>query len=172
MNLTGSTEWTALSWLFEEALWAHRIYPEGERRHLDIGSGAGFPAIPLRILRPNMQLCMVESRFRRSAFLETVLGDLDLSRCSAVCGRIEEMIGTLGEKRWDIVSWKALKLSTRALDAILRNSSPEVRFWAFHGSRLPFEEVEEALDRLQEIDSATMADRSEHWLSIFVSRET
>ena len=49
INLTASSEWDALSPLFSEALWAAGLYPESERSHLDIGSGAGFPAIPMRV---------------------------------------------------------------------------------------------------------------------------
>ena len=80
INLTASTEWSALGPLFEEGIWAARFYA-GRRAafHLDIGSGAGFPGVLLRILTPRMQLDMVESRSKRAAFLDSVIQEIGLS---------------------------------------------------------------------------------------------
>lgn len=46
---------------------------------LDVGSGAGFPGIPLAISRPERRWTLVEARQRRSAFLEEVVRELDLN---------------------------------------------------------------------------------------------
>ena len=47
---------------------------------LDLGSGNGFPAVPLKVLHPELDLVMVESSERKSAFLLTVLRELRLQR--------------------------------------------------------------------------------------------
>jgi 16S rRNA (guanine527-N7)-methyltransferase len=54
INLTSSTDWNVLEPLFAEGLWASGFYPAGFVQHLDIGSGAGFPGLPMRIMAPQM----------------------------------------------------------------------------------------------------------------------
>jgi 16S rRNA (guanine(527)-N(7))-methyltransferase RsmG len=131
VNLTASTEWQALRPLFEEAVWAAGRYEMVT--HLDIGSGAGFPALPLRILVPHMQLEMIESRAKRCLFLETVVQDLKLANVRV----INERLGAFLEARrgsWDCISWKAVKLSARDIRALAERATPQTRFWMFHGS--------------------------------------
>lgn len=63
--------------------------PEGAHL-LDVGSGAGGPAIPLAIVRPDVRVTMVEPLQKRVAFLRTAIGSLGLaSRATASAGRIE-----------------------------------------------------------------------------------
>ena len=57
---------------------------------LDVGSGAGGPAIPLAIVRPDVRVTMIEPLGKRVAFLRTAIGTLGLaSRVTAITGRIE-----------------------------------------------------------------------------------
>jgi 16S rRNA (guanine527-N7)-methyltransferase len=57
---------------------------------LDVGSGAGGPAIPLAIVRPDVRITMIEPLQKRVAFLRTAVGTLGLAaRASAIAGRIE-----------------------------------------------------------------------------------
>jgi 16S rRNA (guanine527-N7)-methyltransferase len=53
-------------------------------RVLDVGSGAGAPAIPLILLRDDLTACLVEPKQKRVAFLNTVIGSLDLNRSVTV----------------------------------------------------------------------------------------
>lgn len=62
-----------------------------EMRCLDIGSGAGFPAIPLAILFPHVHMTMIESSGKRISFLKVVCQTLQLARCTLVHGRAEEV---------------------------------------------------------------------------------
>ena len=57
---------------------------------VDLGSGGGFPAIPLKILRPDIRWVLIESRQRKCAFLESVARSLHLSGIEVVNGRFEE----------------------------------------------------------------------------------
>jgi 16S rRNA (guanine527-N7)-methyltransferase len=52
----------------------------GPQRWVDVGSGAGAPAIPLAVLRPDLDLTLVEPKAKRVAFLRTALGELSLER--------------------------------------------------------------------------------------------
>ena len=57
---------------------------------LDIGTGAGFPGIPLKIVRPDMRLILVESVQKKCSFLNSVIGLLKLQDVSVFNGTIEQ----------------------------------------------------------------------------------
>lgn len=62
-------------------------------RVLDIGSGGGFPAIPLAIITPHLTWTLVESNSRKAAFLKRVSRETLLEqRLEVVCSRVEELI--------------------------------------------------------------------------------
>ena len=173
VNLTGTTKWDKLGNLFAEAIWAAGFYPKGPLAHLDIGSGAGFPAIPMRVMLPEMRLCMVESRTKRASFLEAVVTGLHLEGSKVICSRVEEILNSQEAPPFDIVSWKGLRLSDEAFRLLLAASRPTTEFWVFHGQELPMEAPERA-------SAALTLTRHEHFsghpgwqLSIYrVSRET
>ena len=66
---------------------------DAEGLWLDLGSGAGFPGLPLAIARPNARLTLVESRRRRIEWLERCISDLNLSNCSVIGARVENAAG-------------------------------------------------------------------------------
>lgn len=90
LNLVGSTEPAPLAdVLFADALILADVLAEGAR-FVDIGAGAGAPAIPLLLLRPDLVGTLVEPRRKRVAFQRTCLGSLELTeRASAHERRLE-----------------------------------------------------------------------------------
>ena len=58
---------------------------------IDIGSGGGFPAIPIRIFKDDLKLVMVDSTGKKCEFLKTVVDNLGLTNTSVICGRAEEL---------------------------------------------------------------------------------
>ena len=58
---------------------------------LDIGSGGGFPAIPIRIFRPDLYLVLAESNKKKSAYLKEVKKELLLDNITIFTGRVEKM---------------------------------------------------------------------------------
>lgn len=60
-------------------------------RIADIGSGGGFPGVPLAILRPDIRVDLVESRTRKAAFLREATADL--ANCRVLAQRAEELAG-------------------------------------------------------------------------------
>ena len=56
---------------------------------LDVGSGAGFPAIPIKILQPELEMILVEPRSKRYAFLRRVEDELHLSKLTILHSKIE-----------------------------------------------------------------------------------
>ncbi len=57
---------------------------------VDIGSGAGFPAVPLKIVRPDIDLCMVDSLNKRVNFLNEAISMLNLTKTRAIHARAED----------------------------------------------------------------------------------
>lgn len=70
-----------------------------ENSHVvDIGSGAGFPALPLKIVRPDLNVTMVDSLNKRVNFLNSVIGLLKLENCQALHFRAEDFAKDNREK--------------------------------------------------------------------------
>ena len=57
----------------------------------DIGSGAGFPGLPIKIFAPGLRMRLVESQHRKATFLREVIRDLELEDCEVAAGRAESL---------------------------------------------------------------------------------
>jgi 16S rRNA (guanine527-N7)-methyltransferase len=68
---------------------------EGAADALDLGSGAGFPGIPVAIALPELRMRLTETRAQRLAFLELVVMELRLPNVSVHAGRAEQATGTV-----------------------------------------------------------------------------
>ena len=67
---------------------------EGNKSLIDIGTGGGFPGIPLKIMRDNLDVTLLDSLNKRIIFLDEVIKELDLKNIRAVHGRAEELSRT------------------------------------------------------------------------------
>lgn len=90
MNLTAITK-------PEEIIVKHFIdsitiakYIDRNKNLIDIGTGAGFPGIPLKIIRPDIQITLLDSLAKRVQFLEEVIKQLELEKIEAIHFRVEE----------------------------------------------------------------------------------
>jgi 16S rRNA (guanine527-N7)-methyltransferase len=70
-----------------------RVIPPWANTVLDIGSGAGIPGIPMKIVRPELSMVMAESRRKRASFLSTVVRALALRDVKVLHGRAESLVG-------------------------------------------------------------------------------
>lgn len=78
--------------LFLDSLLFLRFLPPHIHRVLDLGSGAGIPGIPLKIVQPQYSLTLIEARRRRTSFLATVVRELGLEDVRVLTGRAEALI--------------------------------------------------------------------------------
>jgi len=76
---------------FCESMFAAGAIPVDKGRIADIGSGPGFPGIPLKIIRPELELCLVESNIKKGTFLAEVVRELQLSNTRVLISRYEEL---------------------------------------------------------------------------------
>jgi 16S rRNA G527 N7-methylase RsmG len=172
VNLTASMEWRALGPLFEEAVWAAGLCPVRPTCHLDIGSGAGFPALPMALLHPESRFDLLEPRVRRAAFLETVALELGMRNVVVMPLRVDSYLASREDKVSGRVSWKAIRLAGKDADLLLRRAASGTEFWLFHGRELPVEDPAQ-WERGARLECRRVFPRRPGWfLSIYVSRET
>lgn len=90
LNLTAITEeHDVLIKHFLDSVLAVKNFPENVKI-IDVGSGAGFPSIPLKIVRPDLKICMIDSLNKRINFLNEVIKILNLNYINAEHCRAED----------------------------------------------------------------------------------
>jgi len=88
--------------LFLDSLLFLKALPRGVQDLLDIGAGAGFPGVPLKIMTPGLRVTLVEARSRRASFLSTAVRELGLSEVAVLNARAEDLVDR-PEFRFDAV---------------------------------------------------------------------
>ncbi len=83
-------------------------YIPANAKILDIGSGAGFPAIPLAIARPDIKVTALDSTQKRVNFINAAAKMLGLTNINAVCHRAEDVTGKDFKETFDIVTARAV----------------------------------------------------------------
>ena len=75
---------------------------------LDIGSGAGFPGIPLKIVRPSLEITLLDSVQKKGFFMRDVIRSLGLKGIKAVSGRAENIIDEIPRAYFDFIVSRAV----------------------------------------------------------------
>lgn len=76
---------------------------------LDVGSGGGFPALPLKIVNPNIELTMLEATGKKCEFLREVAKELNLDNVSVINGRAEDYAKNINfRQQFDTVTARAV----------------------------------------------------------------
>jgi 16S rRNA (guanine527-N7)-methyltransferase len=89
--------------LFLDSLLFLKVLPSSVRSMADLGSGAGLPGLPIKIVRPDLEVVLIESRRRRAAFLAAVVRTLKISGLRVLEARAEELLADNRAGRFDAV---------------------------------------------------------------------
>jgi 16S rRNA (guanine527-N7)-methyltransferase len=106
-SLTTVTEPDAiLRFHFGESLIAAATVPIRHGRLADVGSGAGFPAVPIRMVSQGISVILIESNQKKATFLAEIVRELDLKGVEVRRCRMEEI--ELNDEKLDFITARAL----------------------------------------------------------------
>ncbi len=175
MNLTGITNKKEFYLKhFYDSLTINKIINLNDITSLcDIGSGAGFPGIVLKIVFPHLNITLIDSLNKRVIFLKEVIKELNLENIEAICTRAENY-SRLNNEKFDLVTARAVASLSILLECSIRLVKVNKYFVAMKGNqeetflkekelrikkikelsfKLPFEESERKLIMFQKYDS-------------------
>lgn len=133
----------------------------GERA-IDIGTGAGFPGLPIKIVRPQLRLTLLEATGKKAAFLERLVQRLRLREVTVVHGRAEELAHDPAHRQaYDLALARALSPLPTLVELALGFLRRGGFLAAPKGSRAP-REVREAAAALAACGGAVHTVRSLH----------
>jgi 16S rRNA (guanine527-N7)-methyltransferase len=156
--------------LLIEPLIAARFFPSQSPRWIDLGTGSGSPAVPLRAVHHGGSLEMIESRERKAAFLREVVRALELEGSDVRTTRIEDFAASAPEPIADVITMRAVRPTIPILHAVAHLLKPGARFLVFGAAALA--ELDGARQRdlgLQRVETASLLEPG-HLLYIVTRR--
>lgn len=121
--------------LLVEPLVAAREVRPGDKQAIDLGSGGGSPAIPLKLATGALRLVMVESKARKSAFLREAIRQLGLD-ASVETARFEELLSKPEfHESFDLLTLRAVRTEARTLNTIQAFVRAQGRILLFRSKR-------------------------------------
>lgn len=145
LNLTAiASDEDMISHHILDSLVVHR-YVVGSRL-LDIGSGGGFPGLPLSIVNPNLAVTLLDSRGKRIEFLRHAVAAMGLKNVSLVKSRIEDY---QPEEKFDTLTARAFSSLAELIRLSKENLGKGTRLLALKG-RFPTKEIDALTNELPE----------------------
>ncbi len=152
MNLTAITDKDEfIEKHFYDSLLPSEVVNFNNKNIVDIGSGAGFPGIPLAIAFPKSKVTLIDPMQKRCIFLNNVVKELDLKNVAVICKRAEDLGNDLRES-FDIVTARAvtnLRVLVELCVPYLKNKGI---FVAYKGTKYQ-EEIDESSHALKMLNS-------------------
>ena len=114
---------------------------------MDIGTGGGFPSVPIALLYPNIKVLGVDSIEKKIKFINKIATELNLKNLTAIASRTEELDANLREK-FDIITSRAVA----PLNVILEYATPYLKiggYFVAYKSKIVNEEIENAQNALK-----------------------
>ncbi len=99
---------------------------------LDVGSGGGFPAIPIKILRDDLDITMLEATNKKCEFIKLVIKELGLKNIRVICSRAEDLAKLKEHReRYDICTARAVARLNTLLEYVLPFTKVGGKFYAY-----------------------------------------
>lgn len=121
--------------LLIEPVVAAQHVPTSAETVIDIGSGSGSPAIPLRLAAPHVRLAMVEAKTRKAVFLLEALRHLNIADASVETARFEQLL-TRPElhEAFDVMTIRAVRVESSTLVTLQAFLKPGGHLFWFQGA--------------------------------------
>lgn len=119
---------------FGESLFLVKLLRPETGLLVDVGSGAGFPGLPIRIACPALTAVLLEPTTKKTAFLKEVIRHCQLDRMEARAERLEEAVHDLAGQA-SLVTLRAVALTPALLADLKKLLSPEGRLALFLGEQ-------------------------------------
>src|SRR2546429_7358912 len=150
INLTAITDpQDVLLKHFLDSLSLLKAYTSPQARLLDIGSGAGFPGLPLKIACPQWHVTLLEATGKKTLFLRQMVETLQLRNVELIHGRAEELAHKRAHRAtFDIVTARAVS----ALSTLLEYCAPYCRV----GGVIVLPKKGDLTEELQQAERATV----------------
>jgi 16S rRNA (guanine527-N7)-methyltransferase len=155
--------------LILEPLLAARHISPAATRFMDVGSGGGSPAIPLKLALPHLKLTMVEAKVRKSAFLREASRQLGLAATDVETTRVEELLAQPRlHESFDLITMRAVRIEGRMLNTIQAFLKPGGRVLLFRGPHGPAEPM--VVPPLQWVETHPLLDSLQSRVTILEKR--
>lgn len=170
MNLTGITEHDEvyLKHFYDSITIIKTIDLNSVKSLCDIGTGAGFPGLVLKIVFPNLEVTLLDSLNKRINFLNTVIKELNLKNIEAIHARAEEY-ATLNRNKFDVTTSRAVAHLSNLLEYAIPMTRENGYFIALKGNL--DEELNEASNAIKVLN-VEFKDKLEFKLPIEESNRT
>ena len=120
---------------------------------VDVGSGAGFPGIPIKILRPNLDLTLVESVSKKASFLRFLKTRLELGNTKIINLRAEEIVKLSQHRQnYDLVLTRYIASIEDSIDYCLPLLKPSGNWVAFKSGNVQ-DEICSAAKKLKSVNA-------------------
>lgn len=148
MNLTGITkkEEVYLKHFYDSLTIVKEVNLNEEKSLCDIGTGAGFPGLVLKIVFPNLKVTLLDSLNKRIEFLKTVINELNLKDIEAIHTRAEEY-ALQNRNKFDVTTARAVAHLSILLEYAIPLTKENKHFIALKAN---------VTEELQEIDNALL----------------
>lgn len=143
---------------------------EQESEILDVGAGAGFPAIPLKIAWPHLSIELLEPNEKKGSFLRFVIGALDIRQARVATMKLENYAGRSGvERLFDYIVVRAFKVDALGamLESLLKDGGKVVLFRA---AKVERNFKLDSLALIQEVEYELPSGYGHRTLSVFSRR--
>ena len=121
---------------------------------IDIGTGAGFPGIPIKIVKPNYEIALLDSLNKRVKFLNTVTEDLGLAKIKCIHGRAEDAGKDINlREKFDVATCRAVANMSVLCEYALPFVKVGGEFIAFKGAEVE-EEIKNASKAIKYLGGA------------------
>jgi len=121
--------------------------PEVPRKVIDIGTGAGFPGVPIAIALPKTQVVLLDSTHKKLKFIDQVISDINLPNTTTLLGRAEQINNQVNHRhQYDVVTIRAVAKIELCVQYSLPFLSPDGVAILYRGNW-----TEEEADQLEKI---------------------